>query len=203
MRKQDIKPGVVYAYQQSRAYGAPEPIVFLTAPADGPLYIRRSRHDHGDGKPRYVRAAEYDKVSTGRGSLLARTVGYPVAHLDSSDRKPDDLLNATLAGFEATTGTSEDEFVYRLETRLACIIGPWNEVGAQHEAQKRAERERRERQQQAEQVSRNRAAAVAGVLSSAGIVAESAHRHGAVTHIRLSLDEAEKLARLLNPEAGE
>ena len=38
MRKQDIKPGVVYAYQVSKDYGKPAPIMFLNAPADGKLF---------------------------------------------------------------------------------------------------------------------------------------------------------------------
>ena len=73
MRKQDIKPGVVYAYQRG-TYGNPLPVVFLNTPADGELYTEGSQwrkpgskaftRAHGGSKPHAV--------------SFGSDVGYPV-----------------------------------------------------------------------------------------------------------------------------
>jgi hypothetical protein len=203
MRKDQIRPGVVYAYQGAK-HRPVTPIVFLVSPADGILYERRSIRDHGSPEPRYARAADGAKPVSGRGSLLARTVGYPVATLGTNG-DPKDLPKATLAGFEAATGVSRGEFAYHLETRLASIIGLWDEVTAA-EAEKQARRDKMAADlDAAEKASQSRAASIVAALAQAGpgFKAEPDQRYGVVNYLRISLDEAEKLAALLNREAGE
>jgi hypothetical protein len=193
MRKQDIKPGVIYAIQRSREYGSPDPVMFLNAPADGRLY-RRDRHVSADA-PAF---SESPGSTPQRGSSWGPgPVGYPVARGRSSSAPDLALLaSVTLADFKgARSAYREDGISFDVITSLAQITGPYAEMAAEHEAKRQADQEHRARQDAAADDRRIRSAAAAEKLAAAGI--DSYSRDG---EIALTLENAEKLAALIAPE---
>lgn len=132
MRKHEIKPGVVYAYQSSRGdWDRPTPIVFLTAPADGILF--READPYGTrGKLEYGRAHGAAKPERGRGGDGSRDTGYPAVTVDYyAIVDLEDLLKVTLAEFEQTTSnydTGVEGARFTLVTSLTHITGPYDEV---------------------------------------------------------------------------
>lgn len=195
MKKADIKPGVVYAYQRSK-YDSPRPIVFLNAPADGVLY--RERDYPKSGTPAFIKASPAAKprraLGFGRGGI-----GYPAAHLSHDSRMThQDLLGITLADFERATSGYHEGYEFDVITTLTHVTGPWDEVIAAHEAQKRAERESREQEQHEASESRARAIDILTALRArAGIEPDRIPTYGAVKSISIPLAEAEKLVALL------
>lgn len=194
MRKQDIKTGVVYAYQRSASY-SPEPVVFLVAPADGDLYLPRDRHNRtgfafrpaGEGaKP------ERSRIYGPTGYAVAK-FGYRASRADLSA-----LTAVTIADFEAATSATgrEDGVEFDVMTTLGQITGVYEDVVAARRAQQQQEQEYRERVRSAEDRDRERARVLIGAFSKAGIESTTGDVFGS-RKILLTLDEAEKLAALL------
>lgn len=207
MRKQDIKPGVVYAYVRGRnRYDKAAPIVFLNTPADGRLYSERDSYARKDGvKPAFLKAREGAKPHASRGVFAgAGDTGYPAAmiyeHGDGDEATPEDLLAVTLADFEAATQTIVKGIQYLVLASLTPIVGEWEQVTADYEARQQADRERITRENAARDASCERAGAAIAALARAGIKASRGHSHGTVEALHISPDEAEKLIALLDGE---
>ncbi len=128
MRKQDIKPGVVYAYCESR-WNQPSPVVFLAAPAASRIYTRSARRGE-DGQPFFTTARE--GVKAGRYSG-----GYPMVRLAHPDNIGD-ISRFTLDGFEAATDPRADGGTYTIVSNLVYIVGPYDEVMADRDGRPRA-----------------------------------------------------------------
>lgn len=205
MRKQDIKPGVVYAYQRSRGsiYSDPEPVVFLNAPADSVLYSEPDRNTRRDpGRPVFAKAREGSKPAGSRGAWSnAGDTGYPAVMIyrhDGDKATTESLLTVTLADFEATPQTTVKGITYTVITSLTPILGPWDEVVAGLKARRKAEQERAERESKAADAIRTRAIDIIAALSARGITANFVGSYGgAARAISLPLAEAEKLIALL------
>jgi hypothetical protein len=200
MKKADIKPGVVYAYQRGRGdYDEPQPIVFLNAPADGDLYARSSYH-RPPGAPAFHAAHDGSKPHRGSG-YSSPDVGYPAVMLGGNapkGTKPEDLLKFTLAGFKAATSTTAgDGTMFTLITSLAQITGTYAEAKAEYEARRQARREEAQQERTAADASRARAIDVLASLRAHDIEANRIPAYSAVDSITLPLDEAEKLIALL------
>jgi hypothetical protein len=194
VRKQDIKPGVVYAYQRG-TYGNPQPVVFLNTPADGELYTESSQY-RKPGSKAFTRAREGSKPHA---VSFGSDVGYPVVRGRwDADTDPAALLSATLSDFEAATQPYSGSHEFRVVTSLTAIAGPWDEVIATRKAQYEADRQRRERDQQEARASRTRAIDIITALSARDIKVSRISSYGAVDSVSLPLDEAEKLVSLLS-----
>jgi hypothetical protein len=194
MKAKDIKPGVVYGINSSKSYGTANPIVFL-APVDRDhLYQTTSRHSP-EGTPSHVKARAGAKP--GRGSMFSSpTIGYP-AVVGRGDHTLDRLKTVTLADFEAATSThSSDDWWFTLVTVLGHIQGPYEEVRAAEEAQRRARIEA----QQADEQARERAVArfdgLAATLAKYGVTVSPDERYHP-TRLLIDFDEADKLLALL------
>jgi hypothetical protein len=194
MRKQDIKTGVVYAYQRGRGdYDSPEPIVFLAAPADGKLYTER---DSFSQKGISFHRARPGGKPVARRSYMGGSTGYPAVLLDHGT-DPADLLRVTLADFEAATTAYPGNIKFVVFVTLAHITGPYDEQVAEYEGRRAARDDASARQEQARRASRDRAKGITAALKAAGIEAEADNAYGTVTSIVIPLDEAEKLIALL------
>jgi hypothetical protein len=195
MRKQDIKPGVLYAWKRGRSeFDEPHPIVFLNTPADGELYAKTSHH-RPPGTPAFIRARE---GATPHRVSFGSDVGYPAVrfHRDA-EGNPSSLLAITLDDFTATAGGIQAGREFVLITSLAAIAGPWDEVKAARDAQKRADAERRDRERTEADASRTRAIDVLTALQAYGIEASRIAAYGKVDSVSLPLAEAEKLIAVL------
>ena len=207
MKKQDIKPGVVYAYQRSREYGTPEPVVFLVAPSEGKLYATTSDY-RKPGRPAFIEAHSGAKPHKGTG-FSGTDYGYPVAKLRSGNMEPAaqvaDLLKPTLADFEkcatAYAPAGFDGLEFSLATTLTHITGEYETELAAHKARCEAERAASQRERAERDAARDRAAAILGRLDELGgidaeAVSEPRRPYG---YVRISVDDAEKLVELLTP----
>lgn len=194
MRKQDIKPGVVYAYREGK-YGHTLPVMFLSTG----LYTGRGYRD--TESPKFRVAGGYEQPHTGR--LGAPTTGYLVAigrsqigvHKINYDEVADRMARITLADAEASAWELADgDIGVMLIVRLGVIIGLWDEVMAAEREQKEVERQRRERKAAEAKALDDRAAAVRKAITLHGI---SARFSSVDRNLIVSLDDAEKLAALL------
>ena len=201
MRKNQIKPGVIYAYQRNRdGSDRPTPIVFLTAPADGILYREANPTTvsaGGSHTPAPRTRANQIAAGTGYGS---RSTGYPAVMVDyNAVVILDDLLKLTLDDFEKTTsnhGTGIEGARFTVVTSLATITGPYDEVMAAYNERRDADRQQREQDQ----------ARTAGHLTIRAVslnerlarfgVGNSVERASS-GYLKITLDEAEKLLTLL------
>jgi hypothetical protein len=182
MRKQDIKPGVVYAYQESRTYGSVKPIAFLAAPSEGRVYTKSFRTPPG----------ERCFTRNDRATTASRTTGgYPAVWVDDPARPP----TATLADFEAATANEGDPDAPRFTTvrNLTYITTTWEVAAAELAEQKRADEAARARRA----AIRDRADRVVSALRAHGVEANRVPAYGAADPLTLPLDEAEKLIALL------
>ena len=188
MRKQDIKPGVVYAYREGRLtsdWREPSPCVFLAAPADGQLYAT-SRSRGTDGAP-YFKAAL-------KGAKASWPNGYPVVMIAHTDHIPD-AVSVTLADFETATSAKAPGGRYSIVSNLAYIVGPYDEVIADRKIRWEAGRLENERQREIEQARRRRGTAVIAALAAAGVRVDRLPMYD--EDIVIPLAEAEKLIALL------
>ena len=174
MRKQDIKPGVVYAYREGK-YSSASPVVFLAAPVTSKIYTQSGRRYEGD--------EPYFGLANGK---PGRHAGYPVLMVADEDRIPE-AADVTLADFEAATKPAAPGGRFTYVGNLTYIVGPYVE-----------EREERERTARAEQESRARAIGILTALRARDITPNRIPSWGAVDSVSLPLAEAEKLIALLN-----
>jgi hypothetical protein len=204
MKRTDIRAGVVYAYQRSRSYGTPEPIVFLAAPADGVLF-KSGRTVRASGRA-FQRAPEGETKPRTYGSTWDQLViGYPVvmfARGGAADETPlADLLSLTLDDFAAVDSahdTSVKGAYFTVLTTLGQVTGLYEEKVAEYEAQREAERAKRERDQVERDAAVVRADAVTDRLNVFGVDAQSFSDGGRhYGYVRLSVADAEKLAAAL------
>jgi hypothetical protein len=195
MKKADIKPGVVYACWRRKAHESPSPIMFLAAPSPDALYHRARGGD--ETAPCFARALAHDKPQREEGWQVG-TIGYPAA-MRGSDSKlaPEDLLNVTLADFEAATSSQQGGYRFTLVCNLAEIAGPWDEEVAWDRERHRRRDERIKQELAAADASRARAADILTALRAHGVEANRIPTYSAVDSITLPLDEAEKLIALL------
>lgn len=196
MKKADIKPGVVYAYQRSANY-SPEPIVFL---ATG-LYTSRGRYNKD--KPWASRALAGDKI--GR-NYLDRETGYPIARRDwqaqgvSDEEIVRQMLALAPADWEGAADGTVGAVRLDILMRLGQITGLYDEVVAERTAREKAARELAAEVQQEADTSRTRAIDTLTALRAHGIEPSRIPSYGGVESISLPLAEAEKLIRLLRQE---
>lgn len=192
MKKADIKLGVIYAYQRGRN-DSPDPVVFLVAPSDGKLYQQRDRYTRTG--PAFRPAGDNAKPERSR---IYGPTGYAVAKsgygADRSDLSA--LTAATLADFEAATSAHSGPVQFDVLVTLGQITGLYEDVAAAHKAQQQREREHIHRQRAAADRDRERAGVLIGAFSRAGIETTTGDVFGS-RKILLTLDEAEKLAALL------
>ena len=119
MRAKDITPGEVYAYQE-RAGEPVRPIVFL-APVDRDHLYAKSRTS---GRAFHKAAAGSEPRA---GTVYnSGTVGYPAA-VGTGDAAATDMRAITLDRFERVTSVLGRRCEYTLVTRLARVIGRWEE----------------------------------------------------------------------------
>jgi hypothetical protein len=197
MKKADIKPGVLYAiWNRNSDYDTPTPVVFLNAPAAGELYME-PRYPGTEVRTCFRRAV--DGIKPQRGSWGGSTYGYPAVQPGTSRERvaAGDLLHFTLTDFKAATSAYGDGYQFTLITSLGKIAGPWDEVKAEYDARQQARNEHSSRETVERQRSHARADAAIAALNRAGIRATRDTMLSTVQHVRLSLDEAEKLAELL------
>jgi hypothetical protein len=191
VRKQDIRTGVVYAYQQ-RASGIrePEPAVLLSTK----LHTGRSRRRLETG-PWCTPAASYEKP--GRDYLGAPT-GYPALFAANGIPLPDLIsLMLSVTPDVLVTGEPPAGITLQILTSLTHLRGVYADVAAGHAERRRTEAEQNERERAERQARQRRAKAVTAALGRCGVLASYDEWDVTVT---LALDEAEKLATLL--EAG-
>jgi hypothetical protein len=137
VRTEDIKPGELYAIWSGRPYHEPMPVVFLTAPADGRLYVQASRNP--DGSSAFVKAGPGAEPRRGRW-LGSGDTGYPVAQFrwgrGCARTVPDPraLLTVTLADFESSTSGHVGQVRIGVITDLGRVYGPWEQAVAQYDA---------------------------------------------------------------------
>jgi hypothetical protein len=197
MKKNEIKTGVVYAYQRSRGYGAPERIVFLAAPSDGVLFStsRASRMDADS--PAFRRASDgIDKPYKSGSSWDTRRCGYPVVILTDSGAHPGALLELTVTDFAKATSAQQTGLAgayFDVITTLGQITGLYEEKMAEYKASQKAEREQREQRYAAAEAGSRRNAAACEKLETFGI--EPMPR--GYECVQLSIADAEKLIALL------
>lgn len=181
MRKQDIRTGVVYAYQRG-TYGSPGAVVFLS------LELHKYVKHRQPGQPYWTPAAGFDKPR--RGDWSFASVGYPVV----IGREPGDL--ASLGAEVITTGLTPAQYEAGLSadtlTSLAAVKGPYAEVMAAYAREQEADRKRRQEKRERETARRDRAARVKADLEALGVFANY-HQD----RFELTLENAEKLAALL------
>jgi hypothetical protein len=198
MRKQDIKPGVVYAYQRG-TYDDPRPVVFLSLD----LYSDRRRGAEG---PRFRKACDGDKPHSG--TFGSGSTGYLIAEMRGGWRNDAERAEAaermkslTLADALTSREAGPDDLTdFDVLPRLTAIVGPWDEVIAAKRARDEKARQVAQREQ-AERLARDdRAVDVLRTLKAAGVRAQYEGGHA---EFRLSLDDAEKLASLLAAEDGD
>ena len=193
MRKQDIKPGVVYAYQHSGKYSEPHPVIFLSLD----LYSDRRRGAEG---PRFRPALVGDKPHSGM--YGSGSTGYLIAEASTTWRSQERLAEAiaklpglTLADATAPGDRESGDLIgFRVLPSLTPVLGPWEAVTAERREQDEADRRRREREAAARKALDDRAAKVRTVLIAAGL---SPRYSGPSRELVLSLDDAEKLSSLL------
>ena len=119
MKAKDIKPGEVYAYQE-RAGEPVQPIVFL-APLDRDhLYAKSSTAGRA-----FRKAPAGSELRNGT-VYNSGTVGYPAA-VGIGRATLADVQAITLNRFEQVTSTLGRRCEYMLVTRLARVIGRWEE----------------------------------------------------------------------------
>lgn len=198
MRKQDIKPGVVYAYQEGK-YQSPTPIVFLAAPKDTELWSAHRRPPEGAQRSKQANAGAKPYRSRGR-YMSGGDTGYPAAQArampgDGSGYDMAALATVDLADFEAATDAPGPRCRFTVVTNLTYIAGEWETVTAEHAAAAQADRDHRAALQRERSALNKRAGAVQ--------VALGVPIRWDGDRFILSLQSAEKLAALLNPEAGE
>jgi hypothetical protein len=122
MRAKDITPGEVYAYQE-RAGEPVRPIVFL-APLDrNHLYIKSRTSGRA-----FRKASEASEPRAGT-AYNSGTIGYPAA-VGTGIATPADMRAITLDRFERTMSVLGRRCEYMLVTRLARVIGRWEEFAA-------------------------------------------------------------------------
>jgi hypothetical protein len=198
MRKHDIQPGVVYAYQEGK-YQDPKPVMFLSTD----LYTSQRRSELG---PRFRKAASdatphsgrYDNPSTGY--LVAIMRDQFLKRVDR-DEVAARMAKVTLADAQAAGWEHLDDLIsFMLLVRLAPVLGPWDEVMAQR---READEEKARRQAAIAAEAKaldDRAAKVRLVLITNGI---SARFSTAARDLIVSLDDAEKLTALLAAKNGD
>ncbi len=192
MRKQDIKPGVVYAYQEGKDQ-SPRPVAFLSAD----LYASQGHSEHG---PRFRKAASDAKPQSG--TYGSPSTGYAVAIMrEQFGRRVDRdevaarLTRVTLADAAAAGwGHLDDLISFMLIVRLAPVLGSWDEVTAQQREEAEEKARRQAALAAAAKALDDRAAVVRRVLIVNGI---SPRFSGTSRDLIVSLDDAEKLAALL------
>ena len=197
MRKQDIKPGVVYAYQRGK-YNEPHPVIFLSLD----LYSDSRRGAEG---PRFRKALPGEKPHQGRWG--SGSTGYLIAEASTAWRGQGRLAEAVakLPGLILADATASgdrevgDLIGFRVLPSLTPVLGPWEAVIAERREQDEADRRRRERETAAGKALDDRAAKVRAVLIAAGL---SPRYSGPSRELVLSLDDAEKLASLLAADCG-
>ena len=163
------------------------------------LYQRASDY-RKPGQPQYTKVTfrgAKPQTGTGYGS---RGIGYAAVEAPwNAETSPQDLLKPTLAQFEQTadyqTGISGASFT--LVTSLTAITGPYDEVMAAYEARRDADRRKREQDQARRDAVHARAADIISQLARFGAEPVSAGTSCAQPHIKLTLDDAEKLLALL------
>lgn len=189
MRRQDIKTGVVYAYQPNPDRDAPKPLMFLSAD----LHIRAVRHPVPWCRPSL--AGE----RAGYKSLHREYTGYPAILAHGIDPAEPEMiaLAATVASNALTTGDVPEGLQLDIITNLAHIRGPYAEAQKKWDEMLAVRRQRFEQSEALTRQRHERAEAVIGTLALHGI---SAH-YGDST-IRMSLDAAEKLTALLAEQEG-
>ena len=191
MRKNDIKPGVVYAYQRS-SYGDPDPCVLVSTD----LYTGRNRYDR-DRAPFVSPAGEGAKPGK---NYLDQPTGYVIVLPagvklgETPEQLHARLLAVTTADLEASKdGQAGDGLYFDILTRLNSITGLYDEVMAERKAREKAEEERWAREREETARRDTRAAAAHAALFAAGVKAR--YWDGQFT---VSLADAEKLAALLS-----
>jgi len=202
MKKNEIKPGVIYAYQRSREYGSPEPVVFLDIPSEGVLHRTASDYKKAD-EPAFLKAAAGSKPQASRGSYSRSSVGYAAVFLSNSfsqaDADPADLLKPTVADFEKCTSgyapAGFDGLKFALVTSLTYITGEYDEKLAEDKAQREADRDARRRDQAERDAADARAASIGSALARLDV--EASLDRSASGYLKITLDDAEKLLALL------
>ena len=212
MRKNDIKPGVIYAYQRGRGdWDTPSPIVFLTAPADGTLY-RSSGTYSRPGAHEFSKAHPGAKPGAGS-SVYGAVSGYAAVTTNwnagctpedwNAGCTPEDLLKLTLADFEKTTdgrtGIAGTRFT--VVTSLTFITGEYGAVMAARKARQDAKREQYEQENAERNAAIDRTGRISKRLAQYGAVHTPDSRHTGEGYIRITLADAEKLLVLLESDA--
>ena len=199
MKFKDIKPGVIYAYRDSK-YGTPEKIMFL-AGVEGIRLYAEAPFRAGPEVPAFT-ASRLDKPESGRSDVWATQSkhGYPAVRRSSWSKEDEpDLTAVTWDDFrQATVGTRYDNdrnIEFTVATRLAAVLGPWDEVMAAEDEKRKAEKAASEKAEAARLDKKTRAAKVSSILQDAGIKAIARSADGYA--LTIELNEAEKLAGLL------
>lgn len=130
MRKLDVKPGVVYAYQLHGTHpcdGGVVPLVFLS----DQRWIGTLRQDaRGYGDRAFKRPRMADPKPQAGTVHNDGTVGYPAVCLTSQARPInlvlDQLRSFRLRDFDAATEPRQGGFEFILVTNMKRVIGEWD-----------------------------------------------------------------------------
>lgn len=189
MRKQDIKPGVVYAYRRG-AWDTPTPLVFLSLD----LHVPSRQRKPGDP---WCERALHDKRAK-RGSIYP-DVGYPVV---IGERMGQGATEETIAAMPAlgadviADGLTDEQRASRLSTdiltRLASVVGVYAEVMAERKRQVDKDREVHRRHAEQTVATQARRAELMGRLAAVGVTVTRVYDHD--DQLILTLDEAAKVA---------
>lgn len=136
MKSADIKPGEVYAYQGSR-YGTPDEVIFLT-PLDKSHFYQAKRY-RKEGEPHYTLD---ERATSPRKDRLYGNSGYLVA-IGSN------VVKATLAEAISPEELPRGRgYQYSILLQTTKVIGLYQEVMAERQAQAKQDREERRAQEE-------------------------------------------------------
>lgn len=131
MRKIDVKPGVIYSYQDKGHHPVDSvvPIVFLS---DSPWIgiLRQDTRGHVPGRA-FKRPGANRKLQPGTVSNDG-AIGYPAALIPQpatpAQTQIDKLLSLKLRDFDtANTAVSDEGYEFVLVTSMARVTGQWEE----------------------------------------------------------------------------
>ena len=191
MKRADIKPGEVYAYQESK-YHTPDEIMFLAPLDNDHLYQTNRGRKRGD--PYYTLVTHATRPSN---NYFYGSTGYLVA-IGSN------VLKATLE--EAITGKAEGEptgYRYSVLIQTTRVIGLHQEVMAKRKAREQAAQEASQARAAANQAQSEKLLAIDARLRALGVNAQLVSGTSYYRDTEYYRKAYPPTAFRLNPEAAE
>jgi hypothetical protein len=203
MRKDQIRPGVIYAWQDTKN-SRPRPIMFLVSPSkdEYPLWERSWRERDEMGKAVFTPCTRTSARPYASISFNANDIGYPAVMAKSaSDEHIEQALpllpEAALERYAKLAGTATDDgpVMWTLITSLRRVTGLWDEVHAEWQRQRDEEQAARLAREKETQERIESGQRLVDRLDNVGVIVQ--HSFGLWSgkdEITISREELEKLA---------